>query len=422
MSRSKKLKPNLDQESALEVLESADNVFLSGSAGTGKSFVIHQFRKQVEDDDFPVLASTGAAAVLLGGRTFHSFFGLGILEGGAEKTIERACKNRRVLDRLREARGLIIDEVSMISGATLNVAEAIARKARRSHEPWGGLQMIVVGDFHQLPPVSRDSEVKDWAFNSDAWKRSQFKNVILTNIERAKDEDFIRNLGDIRQGVVNQEVIEFLGARTITPSELDDEMTRLFSRREQTERYNSEKLRRIGTQLYQFKTKYTGSDRGIEELKKSAPVLEEIHVKVGSLVMIRANDSEGRWVNGSTGILEKIADDSLSVRLNSGILAELETETFDWLDADGEVGARAVNFPISLAYATTIHKAQGMTLDRMVVNLKHLWEPGHAYVALSRARRADDIFIEDWNPRSIFSDPDVVEFYRKIEAESNIGL
>ncbi|MEK7563713.1 MAG: AAA family ATPase, partial [Patescibacteria group bacterium] len=152
------------QEKAMEMLRREGNIFLTGAAGTGKSFLLDQYLQRKPTDEFPIVASTGAAAVIVGGRTFHSFFGLGILEGGIEATVQRAMRNRRLILRLQRACCVIIDEISMLSGTTLLAADRIARRARHCNKPWGGLRIIAVGDFAQLPPVTPGNEQKDWAF------------------------------------------------------------------------------------------------------------------------------------------------------------------------------------------------------------------------------------------------------------------
>ena len=166
-------------------------MFLTGEAGAGKSFVIREFRRSLDEKNFPTLASTGAAAVLVGGRTFHSFFGLGIMEGGAEATLQRALGDRRVVRRMQKIDGFIVDEVSMLSADTLAVAERICQLARDDHRPWGGVKAIVVGDFAQLPPVTRWGQQRIWAFESHAWLKSEFESIYLSENHRTGEKDFI---------------------------------------------------------------------------------------------------------------------------------------------------------------------------------------------------------------------------------------
>jgi ATP-dependent exoDNAse (exonuclease V) alpha subunit len=401
------------QTQALTLLEGAGNVFLTGGAGSGKSYLVREF---LRGRSYPVLASTGAAAILVGGRTFHSFFGLGIMEGGVERTVEKALSNKRLVKRLKDCAGVVIDEISMIPGAALLAAETISRKAREADEPWGGLRVIAVGDFSQLPPVTRDAQVRDWAFASETWRNTEFAPAILREIVRSQDTDFLEVLNLVRHGIADRRVQDFLRSREKV-DQPDLEGTRLFPHRGTTEDYNLAQLEKIPGPILTLETEYSGKKEAIENLKKNAPVPELLRIKEGALVMLRQNDPEGRWVNGSVGSLLSIDGETVSVRLqSSGERVYVPRTTFDLLDADGHKVASATNFPLMLAYATTIHKAQGSTLDRMWVNLRNLWEPGHAYVAMSRVRGADSLHVTGWDARSIKVDPRVVAFHQAIGA------
>lgn len=404
------------QDLALDRLMSSENVFVTGGAGSGKSFLIERFlrARSGAKKAFPILASTGAAAVLVGGRTFHSFFGLGILEGGPEETVKRALKNKRLLSRLKKIDGVIIDEVSMLGGRELSVAEQICRSARDCDEPWGGARIIVVGDFSQLPPVSRFAEggtmVKDWAFKNPVWHTSEFSPALLQTIVRAKDPYFLEMLNLIRVGQINGDVQGFLNSRALTIQPEKFTGTRLFPHRASAERYNLEALEKLPGTARVFQTDYSGDQRMIESLKKNAPIGDLLAIKEGALVMLRQNDPEGRWVNGSLAHVKSIKPDRLEVTLMRGKDVEIEQTTFTLLNADGAPVAAATNFPVSLAYATTIHKAQGTTLDRVLVDLRGAWEHGQAYVALSRVRTPEGLFLEGWNSRSFVVDEAVRDF------------
>ncbi len=411
------------QVSALETLKSPDNVFLTGVAGSGKSFLIGQYLRSLDKDSkektkTPILASTGAAAILVGGRTFHSFFGLGILEGGMQATVDRACRNQRLVKRLNTTHAVIIDEVSMISGTVLRTAEAICRKARSKSRPWGGIRIITVGDFAQLPPVSlhrRPEEGRDWAFLDECWHQADFTPAILPETMRTSEPAFLEALNDVRIGRLTSRTYRFLEEHTRRPP-ADFDGTRLFGRRMDTERFNIEMLDKLDQKLESFETRYVGSEKSLEDFKKNAPIPPILHLKEEALVMLRMNDPEGKWVNGSTGHIRKITSEYLSIELINGRDIEIEPETFTMLDAEGLPVASATNFPINLAYAMTVHKAQGATLEQMHVDLRGLWEPGQAYVALSRVRGSQGLWIEGWNPRSIIVDPAVVAFHERLNA------
>jgi ATP-dependent DNA helicase PIF1 len=330
---------NSDQQAALSVLKGADNVFLTGAAGSGKSFLLRSYQKEPGEKRIPILASTGAAAILVGGRTFHSFFGLGIMEGGVERTVERALKNKRVKKRLKKTNALIIDEVSMISGPTLRAAERIARGARESDSPWGGIRIIAVGDFAQLPPVNPFSRVKEWAFLDETWNLSAFTPIVLNKIMRTSDAEFLTVLNKVREGLVDQTVSEFLDSRTSKSPEGDH--TRLFTHRADVDSFNLECLGRIQHPVHSFKTEYSGKEPDVETFKKHAPIPDVIHLKKDALVMLRQNDSEGRWVNGSLGRIEKITDHHLKIHLADGDTVHVEKVEFTLLNADGTPVAAA---------------------------------------------------------------------------------
>ncbi|MFN8845810.1 MAG: DEAD/DEAH box helicase [Bdellovibrionales bacterium] len=404
---------NPNQKQALELLNSGENVFLTGGAGCGKSFVVKHFTRDLNSKQMPILASTGAAAVLLGGRTFHSFFGLGIMEGGVEATFQRASHDKRLLKRLREIEGVILDEVSMISGQTLDLAESLARQARESQLPWGGLRVIAVGDFAQLPPITRTGQ-RDWAFQSASWKNSGFLAYRLTHNERIQDESYLSILNKVRDGIVDQKVKEFLDEHTFEHSD-EDTATRLFSRRDQSLDYNLKRLAEIDNNEVIIPSIYFGSERHQEMMMKTSPVPKELRLKVGAEVMFIQNDPSKRWVNGTRGTVVEIEDDKITVGKRQGRDVTVEKQQFSQLDADGNVVASVIQFPLTLAYATTIHKSQGATLDELWCDLSNLWEPGQAYVALSRLRYARGLKILRWTPRSIRVDPFVRQFYIDME-------
>ncbi len=406
------------QTAALDILQREGNVFLTGAAGTGKSFLLGQYLADKPADAFPVVASTGAAAVLVGGRTFHSFFALGIMEGGIDATVARALRSRKLVYRLLTACCLIIDEVSMLSGTTLAAAERIARLARNRDEPWGGLRLIVVGDFAQLPPVTPNGHTKDWAFLHDVWKDSAFQPALLSTVMRTQDSDFLHILNLIRSGTVNEDVTRFLDSRTIDFGE-EPEGTRLYPHRSSADNYNLRKLLATPGRERSFHTVYEGEERLIESAKKAMPIPDVLMLKEDALVMLRKNDTslDQLYVNGSLGRVRDIGDDTLTITLLSGPTIEVEKQKFSYLNGDGLEVAAAWNFPVTLAWATTIHKAQGTSVDSLIADLGALWEPGQAYVALSRVRSAGGVHIERWTPQAIRSEPLVTALYDSLAAE-----
>lgn len=405
----------LDQQNALRLLHSKENIFLTGGAGTGKSFILSHYIKSSEEK-IPILASTGAAAVLVGGRTFHSFFGLGLMDGGRHKTIERALKNKNLIYKIRKTKTIIIDEVSMLNQDTLDTAEAIATFAKESSEPWGGLRVIFVGDFAQLPPVDGSyNNKKAWAFKSDSWLRTKPQTCYLKEIVRCKDEEYNQILAKVRVGIVDKEVENYLINSVREESELPENSPRIFPRKNVTEAYNNFKLDELGSPLHSISSIYTGRTSAVESLKKQSPLSDILLIKVGAYIMLRQNDPKGRWVNGSTGWVRDIKPDRLMVEFENGKFHKIEKATFSYLNGEGEVVASITNFPVSLAYATTIHKSQGQSLSSLVGDLRQLWEPGQAYVALSRLTSGKGLNLIGWNQQSIKIDVEVLNFYSKLQ-------
>ncbi len=407
----------LDQQQGLyHLLQGSENLFITGGAGTGKSYVIrHYLGKAGLGKSVSVLASTGAAAILMGGRTFHSYFSLGIMNGGIQATFERTLKDRRLKKRLREASLLIIDEVSMLSFEALDCAELIARTLRDNQKPWGGLRIIAVGDFAQLPPVSTTSQ-KPWAFLGEAWANSSFRTIVLRESMRSEDPEFLKILQDVRVGELSHRVSAFLENQTQSAAQErieNFETTFLFPRRYQTDEFNMAKLAEIPGNTRSFETIYSGAAHHVEKLKRDAPVSEILTLKKGARVMLRVNDPKQRFVNGTCGEITDFKDGKIRINITTREI-DLEPMTFSILDDDGFEVASARNFPVGLAYASTIHKIQGATLDRIHVDLKSLWEPGQAYVALSRVRRSQDVTISGWSKGSIRTDPLVNQFYASI--------
>jgi ATP-dependent DNA helicase PIF1 len=402
-----------DQKNALEKLKSRKNIFITGGAGTGKSTLVKAYLgNSIGREATAVLASTGAAAILVGGRTFHSFFGLGIMEGGMEKIVERAAKHFGIAKRLKETHTILIDEISMIGPQELMTAEAIARKVRQNTSPWGGLRIIAVGDFAQLPPVQvvQNPDIPRWSFESPVWQFTELNLCHLREIVRSKQESFSRLLSKIRFGQIDEDVVERLSSR-IQKVGPEFEGTQLFARRAQVESLNLGRLGRLKGVPQEFSTVYMGLARAVDDLKKHAPIPETLVLKEGALVMFRQNDPEKRWVNGTQGHVLKLGKEEIEVELLSGRRHNVRPVSFSILDQEGDPIASATNFPLNLAWASTIHKVQGATLDRVHADLKGVWEHGQSYVALSRTQNIEDLTIEGLSPRCFVVDPRVQEFY-----------
>lgn len=408
---------NAGQKKALLACLGSDHSFLTGGAGTGKSFLVNRYRTAMRElgVDVPVVASTGAAAVLVGGQTFHRFFGL---DGATdvEALVTRALAKPYIWPRMNRTESIILDEVSMLPGYALEAAYLIAQRARRSEAPWGGMGVLAVGDFRQLPPVVKErNEPKPWCFLTKAWEQTKFKPVMLTEPVRSVDPDFIKILWDARVGALTDRMRAFLDERTV--GEVDEDIPRVYARKVSVENYNMTKLEALPGKARATTTEYTGHGRYLEDIRRNAPIPENLVLKPGALVMMRQNCKMDTYVNGSLGHVTQISGDTVYVKLLSGLLIAVQPSVFMLTDEMGDVLATASNYPMTLAWATTIHKSQGATMDAALLDLAGLWEAGQLYVALSRVRTPQGVKVISWNKGSFRIDKKVTEFHKKMVAE-----
>lgn len=405
---------NKSQEQALNYLMSSNNVFITGAAGTGKSFLINHFRKHFAPK-IPVVSSTGAAAVLVGGRTFHSFFGLGTLQESHEIILQNAISNPFLTNRIKRLQSIIIDEISMLSGRALDLANLICKTIKDKPDlPFGGVRVIIVGDFYQLPPVSEKGKI-DWAFESFSWNECEFKSFELMEFMRTKETDFLTILSSIRHGKCGPNEFKFLNEHLLKKDE-DFVGTRIYARKNKVIEYNEKSLELLEGDFVSYMTTYEGEQEYVDRLRRSLPIEEEIRLKEEALVMIRINDNSRHqlYVNGTLGHIQHMSDDEMLILTLDGRLVTLKQHKFTLKDGDGEVIASALNFPVTVAYAITIHKSQGATIDQAVVELSGLWDSGQAYTALSRLSQSSGLRILSWDRQSIKVDPKVIAFYKTI--------
>ncbi len=380
----------------LEILNS-NNLFLSGGAGVGKSYLTLKVIKDIQAKDKSVipLGSTGISAVNIGGYTLHSFFIFGLAKSLNELK-EQDRKNRSRINELKKilqnSNLIIIDEISMVSATLMDMIYY-----RLDSLGFSG-KLMVVGDFYQLPPVKRqefkNSLFKEevYAFESWAWERFNFKNVILTEVKRTTDLEFINILSKIREGVCDLEVKRYLSSLLDNNLPKDIEPTYLFGRNIEADSMNREKLYKLDGQealyFWSMTTHKRIHEKRLESWSNSLPVVKSLHLKVGAPVIFTVN-SWGKFVNGQRGVVVELGEDYIVVRSNSRDIT-VTVHEFEMLELNSdtlepEVVATVSQYPIKLAYAITIHKSQGMSLSSLVCNLDNLFSIGQLYVAISRA-------------------------------------
>ncbi len=418
----------MTQAEALAVLKTGANVFLTGEPGSGKTHTVNQYVSYLRDEGVPVAitASTGIAATHLGGQTIHSWSGLGVREELSDYDLDRISQNERTVKRVRRARVLLIDEISMLSAQTLDLIEILCRQLRGNREPFGGLQVVLVGDFFQLPPVNRRVERvtaanlfdeggqerggDQFAYHAATWQALKLLTCYLNEQHRHEDETFLQLLTALRHGEFGEQHRDELAKRLIKSSKTKSGLTQLFAHNADVDRINDEALGELPGAHRLFVMRSHGAPPLIEGLKRNCLSPEKLVLKVGAKVMFTKNSVEGRYVNGTTG--EVSAFDRTSgwpvVRTREGRL--VTAEPTEWpVESEGKVLASVVQVPLRLAWAITVHKSQGMSLDAAVMDLSKCFEYGQGYVALSRVRTLKGLQLLGLNERALEVHPQVAK-------------
>jgi ATP-dependent DNA helicase PIF1 len=408
------------QKQALAVMMSGANVFLTGAPGAGKTYVLNDFirRAQRAGRQVAVTASTGIAASHLNGNTIHSWSGLGILDQLTEEDLTRLGASEKLIKRYNSADVLVIDEVSMLHGARLDMINRLAKVLRGSDKPYGGLQVILVGDLFQLPPVSRGTAVFDFVHLSDAWAELEPRICYLTEQHRQGEHDnLLVFLEAMRRADIADDQYTVITDRLEAVPGEDVVVTRLYSHNMDVDTINDKHLALLDgpTKSYEMTTK--GAAAKIEQLTKSLLVSPKLVLKQGAEVMFVANNFADGFVNGSRGRVVDFDHGSPLVELQSG--RKVRVESYTWsLTEDGRVRAEVSQLPLRLAWAITIHKSQGMSLDAAEIDLSRAFTPGMGYVALSRVRSLDGLYLKGLNKMALAMHPQIHDLDNQLRAAS----
>lgn len=426
----------------LKTLENS-NIFITGSGGVGKSYVIKEVIKAYTDTKrkYIVLGSTGISAVSIGGITLHSFFKFGICKNYMElKRHDRSQKSaiNELKKFLKDCELIVIDEISMISGEVFDMI------AYRLNECKYSGKIIVAGDFYQLPPIVKKSELPDstlfgssrYAFGTQSWNDMEFVRIEMVGSKRTTDEFLYKILSNLRVGYIDENCTDFIRSKIISSKNIPLKSTIIYGRNYEANTLNEKRLNMLKTPLFTsfgklIKHKENAlNDEKIEKWIKTLNILPEFHFKIGAKVIFTANKKD-EYYNGEQGFIKEITENDgdineLIIEKNSGDIVYLERASYDYNDfklKDGEIIdeplATFYQFPLKLAYAITIHKSQGMSIRNLICDIDHIFENGQLYVALSRAISAEWLSVlysramplETYIQKIVKIDPEIVKFY-----------
>ncbi len=389
----------MDQGLALEIMLSGESVLLTGPAGAGKTFVLNQFIRisKAEGKHVSVTATTGLAATHLGGTTIHSWAGIGVSDELPRGFADHVSKGRREI--IEKTDVLIIDEISMLHDFRLDMVDTACRLVREKPDvPFGGIQVIMSGDFFQLPPINRnDSRAGGFVVHSDAWRELDPTICYLEEQHRQDDEKLLEILNALRAGDVRRHHAEALLERAdAEPPEGD--LTELHTTNVDVDKLNQKKLSLLGGDELTYQQSTTGAANYVESLQRSVLAPAELKLKEGALVMAVKNAADRKYANGSLGTV--VDFDVLTnypiVEFKNGRTVTMMPETWELRDGDKK-RAGITQIPLRLAWAITVHKSQGMTLDAARIDLGKAFVEGMGYVALSRVKNLENLYLAGIN-------------------------
>ncbi|MFA5994118.1 MAG: PIF1 family DEAD/DEAH box helicase [Parcubacteria group bacterium] len=414
----------MKQKTALDILKLGHNVFLTGPAGSGKTYLLNQYIAYLKEKGIgvAVTASTGIAATHMNGQTIHSWSGMGISDTLDEEDLTKLSKKHYHRQKFKRAKVLIIDEISMLHAHQLDLVDSICKKFKDPFQPFGGLQVILCGDFFQLPPVTQYGKKAQFVIESEAWEAMQLKICYLEEQHRQEDRRMLGILNDIRSRSCDAQTMSLILSRENKAIKSKIVPTKLYTHNANVDAINDFELQKIQAEPKVFQMTATGIDNLISTIRRGCLAPETLVLKIGAAVMFVKNNFERGYVNGTLGRV--VGFDGLGLPLVETAKGKKITVLPEkWsIEEDDVLLASVTQMPLRLAWAITVHKSQGMTLDAVEIDLSKSFEYGMGYVALSRVRTLDGIKLLGINDVALEVNPQVYEFDKQLEELSHANV
>lgn len=403
------------------------NVFLTGEPGSGKTHTVNEYVAwlRARGIEPAITASTGIAATHIHGMTIHAWSGIGIRSSLSEQDLDFIASKEHVARRITKTHVLIIDEISMLSAETLSMVDRVCREVRRRPEAFGGMQVVLVGDFFQLPPISKGG-TSAFAFSAPVWADLHPVVCYLTEQHRQEDKAFLSILGAIRGQESDHMTVSAILAREEELSKEHDDIPRLFTHNVDVDRLNEDRLARLPGTAVRYGMRSAGAPTLIESLKRGCLSPEALTLKEGAVVMGTKNIAQIGLANGTLGVITGFEKSTNFPKIETRDGRTIVIEPADWvIEEAGRERAKITQIPLRLAWAITVHKSQGMSMDAAVVDLARAFEYGQGYVALSRVRTLSGLYIAGWSESALLVHPDVARMdarFRALTEEARQGF
>ena len=417
----------MKQRDAFKILKQGSNILLTGAAGSGKTYLLEKFASWARGNgkNVVITATTGIAATNINGKTIHNYANLGVhgreqlMDGQYVKSLANTMR-KSYKDAIIGTHILIIDEISMLQDYQLDAVDKIMKVVRNNPAPFGGVQVVLSGDFFQLPPVTGGNEQANFITESESYTNEEFKGCYLEEYWRQdKNDPLVKILNAIRSNTLTNDQYVKLEQKVQNP--ISENITKLFCANKNVDDENQQRLNALHTESQTYQWEEIGEQYELEKLKNDVrnKVVENLELRTGSIVMFVKNNQRLGYYNGSIGEVISFDNNLPNIKLKNGcLLKSIKKDDFYRQDASGQRLATIKQIPLKLAWAITIHKSQGMTIDKVAIDLTNTFTAGQGYVALSRVRSIDDISLVGITRNALQVSPAALEIDNILQEKS----